>query len=299
MEVWRLRMREHAQAAYVHLFVNEGEGGGATRPHTHAQLVALDFVPALIARERERFGAYASRRWASSCSTTSSPRRCGGASASSRSTTRRCCSSPYAARAALPADGRAAPPPHALRGRRADPARDAPRGAGTPRAPLGDKPAAEPLDPHRAARRRALLLADRHRSAAARDLAGLELGSGLRLNMRHARAGRRASCARREGARPARLARRRAVEGETVARSARDSSSCSGSGTTTAAADRRPPGREDPRAARVRRRRGADNEPLGEREVLCVSQFTLLRRHRRGQPPELRGAAAPSRRSAL
>ncbi|HEU4702642.1 MAG TPA: DUF4921 family protein, partial [Conexibacter sp.] len=30
-------------------------------PHTHAQLYALDFVPAAVARERERFGAYAVR----------------------------------------------------------------------------------------------------------------------------------------------------------------------------------------------------------------------------------------------
>ncbi len=61
MEVWRERMREHAQAACLHLFVNEGERAGASRAHTHAQLVALEFVPALIARERERFGAYAAQ----------------------------------------------------------------------------------------------------------------------------------------------------------------------------------------------------------------------------------------------
>src|SRR5206468_940370 len=30
-------------------------------PHTHAQLYALDFVPADVARERERFGAHAAR----------------------------------------------------------------------------------------------------------------------------------------------------------------------------------------------------------------------------------------------
>jgi UDPglucose--hexose-1-phosphate uridylyltransferase len=59
MEVWRLRMRAHAAAACLHLFVNEGAQAGASRAHTHAQLIALDFVPALIARERERFGAYA------------------------------------------------------------------------------------------------------------------------------------------------------------------------------------------------------------------------------------------------
>jgi UDPglucose--hexose-1-phosphate uridylyltransferase len=61
VEVWRTRMRAHPQAACLHLFVNEGERGGATRAHTHAQLLALDFVPALIARERERFGAYAAQ----------------------------------------------------------------------------------------------------------------------------------------------------------------------------------------------------------------------------------------------
>ncbi len=61
MEVWRARMREHQGAACVHLFVNEGEAAGASRSHTHAQLVALEFVPALIARERERFGAYAAQ----------------------------------------------------------------------------------------------------------------------------------------------------------------------------------------------------------------------------------------------
>lgn len=61
VEVWRERMRAHPQAACLHLFVNERPGGGASRTHTHAQLLALDFVPALIARERERFGAYATQ----------------------------------------------------------------------------------------------------------------------------------------------------------------------------------------------------------------------------------------------
>jgi UDPglucose--hexose-1-phosphate uridylyltransferase len=44
-----------------HLIVNEGRSAGASLPHTHAQLYAFDFVPAAIARERERFGAYAVR----------------------------------------------------------------------------------------------------------------------------------------------------------------------------------------------------------------------------------------------
>jgi UDPglucose--hexose-1-phosphate uridylyltransferase len=61
MDVWRERMRAHADAAYVHVIVNERREAGASLPHTHAQLYALDFVPAAIARERERFGAYAAR----------------------------------------------------------------------------------------------------------------------------------------------------------------------------------------------------------------------------------------------
>lgn len=60
-EVWRERMRAHHEAAYVHLIVNERREAGASLPHTHAQLYALDFVPAAVARERERFGAYATR----------------------------------------------------------------------------------------------------------------------------------------------------------------------------------------------------------------------------------------------
>jgi UDPglucose--hexose-1-phosphate uridylyltransferase len=58
MSVWRERMRAHAPAAYVHVIVNEGKEAGASLPHTHAQLYALPFVPAAVARERERFTAY-------------------------------------------------------------------------------------------------------------------------------------------------------------------------------------------------------------------------------------------------
>ncbi|HEY1540674.1 MAG TPA: hypothetical protein VGF63_14825 [Solirubrobacteraceae bacterium] len=56
VDVWRSRMREHDDAAYVHVGVDED----ATE-HTHAQLHALAFVPAAVARERERFGAHAVR----------------------------------------------------------------------------------------------------------------------------------------------------------------------------------------------------------------------------------------------
>jgi UDPglucose--hexose-1-phosphate uridylyltransferase len=61
MDVWRERMREHSGAAYVQLIVNERREAGASLPHTHAQLYALDFVPATVARERERAGAYNTR----------------------------------------------------------------------------------------------------------------------------------------------------------------------------------------------------------------------------------------------
>jgi UDPglucose--hexose-1-phosphate uridylyltransferase len=61
LSVWRERSRVHADAAYVHVIVNEGKEAGASLPHTHAQLYALPFVPAAVARERERFTAYSDR----------------------------------------------------------------------------------------------------------------------------------------------------------------------------------------------------------------------------------------------
>ncbi len=59
--VWRERIRAHASSAYVQLIVNERREAGASLPHTHAQLYALDFVPSAVARERERFSAYSTR----------------------------------------------------------------------------------------------------------------------------------------------------------------------------------------------------------------------------------------------
>lgn len=61
MEVWRERMKAHADYAYVQLIVNERREAGASLEHTHSQLYALDFVPGDVARERERCGAYARR----------------------------------------------------------------------------------------------------------------------------------------------------------------------------------------------------------------------------------------------
>jgi UDPglucose--hexose-1-phosphate uridylyltransferase len=61
VEAWRARMRAHAGSAYLQLIVNERREAGASLPHTHAQLYALDFVPATVARERERAAAYTAR----------------------------------------------------------------------------------------------------------------------------------------------------------------------------------------------------------------------------------------------
>jgi UDPglucose--hexose-1-phosphate uridylyltransferase len=58
---WRERIAAHADASYVHLIVNEGPLAGASLEHSHAQLYALPFVPATVARERERFTAYHER----------------------------------------------------------------------------------------------------------------------------------------------------------------------------------------------------------------------------------------------
>jgi UDPglucose--hexose-1-phosphate uridylyltransferase len=52
-ELWRARLRAHAGAACRHLWVSG--------PPASCQLLALDVVPAQVARERERFGAHATR----------------------------------------------------------------------------------------------------------------------------------------------------------------------------------------------------------------------------------------------
>ena len=61
VDVWRERMRAQPGAAYVHVCVDERVEAGAAHRHSHAQLHALDHVPAIVARERERFSAHAVR----------------------------------------------------------------------------------------------------------------------------------------------------------------------------------------------------------------------------------------------
>jgi UDPglucose--hexose-1-phosphate uridylyltransferase len=58
LDAWRDRVLAHTDASYVHLMVNEGRAAGASLEHTHAQLYGLQFVPTLVARERERFTAH-------------------------------------------------------------------------------------------------------------------------------------------------------------------------------------------------------------------------------------------------
>jgi UDPglucose--hexose-1-phosphate uridylyltransferase len=61
VSAWRERMLAHGDRSYLHLIVNEGPAAGASLEHSHAQLYALPFVPAQVARERERTAAYHER----------------------------------------------------------------------------------------------------------------------------------------------------------------------------------------------------------------------------------------------
>lgn len=61
VESWRERMRAHPKAPYVQLILNQGPDAGGSIEHSHAQLGATPFVPAAIARERERFASYRER----------------------------------------------------------------------------------------------------------------------------------------------------------------------------------------------------------------------------------------------
>jgi UDPglucose--hexose-1-phosphate uridylyltransferase len=57
VELWRTVMARHDAAAALHLSVQDAYHAAVSQ----AELFALDFVPAALARERERFGAYATR----------------------------------------------------------------------------------------------------------------------------------------------------------------------------------------------------------------------------------------------
>ena len=165
MDVWRERIRAHPDAAYVHLIVNERREAGASLPHTHAQLYALDFVPAAVAREREHFGAYAMR--------TMGQNLLGDLVQEEVRRRERIVAidddavllSPYAAR--LPYQLMLAPrrPRERFEDDGPDRRGAAARRAPAPRPQARRRAAAEPVGAHRAARRRPLLLAHRHRAA--------------------------------------------------------------------------------------------------------------------------------------
>ena len=103
--------------------------GGCVAPHTHAQLYALDFVPAAVARERERFGAYATRTMGGNLLADlvqQEVRRRERIVAIDEETV---LMAPYGARVPVSADDRAAHAAAPLRGRGAARRFDAPRGA--------------------------------------------------------------------------------------------------------------------------------------------------------------------------
>ena len=165
VEAWRERMRAHEDSAYLQLIVNERREAGASLPHTHAQLYALDFVPAAVARERERASAYTTRTMGQSL--------LGDLVAEEVRRRERIVAideeavlmAPYASRVPFqlmlaPRTPRARFEAGAFRGSAAA-RRTSPAGAASRL-----QPAAEPVRAHRAPRSRGVLLADRRAAAA-------------------------------------------------------------------------------------------------------------------------------------
>ena len=165
VEGWRERMRAHGDASYVHLIVNEGPLAGASLEHSHAQLYALGFVPAEIARERERSVTYHERTMGGhlleDVATEEIRRRERFVAVDDEAML----IAPWASRSPVPPPDPAAHAGAALRRgeRRRGDARDRLPGA---RRSARRRAAAQPLGPHRAARHRRVLLAHRHRPAA-------------------------------------------------------------------------------------------------------------------------------------
>ena len=155
MGTWRERMRTHAdRAEYVHLIVNDGREAGASLPHTHAQLYALRFVPAAIARERERFTAWHERTEGRNLLEDLVQEEVRLRERVVAVDSEVVALSPYAARVAVPRADRAARATGAVRGRRTarrgDAARRPPPARGGARRPAP----VQPVGAHGAARRR-------------------------------------------------------------------------------------------------------------------------------------------------
>ena len=289
-------MRVHGDAACVHLIVNERREAGASLPHTHAQLYALDFVPAAIARERERFGAYATRTMGGNLLGDLVQEEVRQRERIVAIDDEAVLMAPYGSR--LPFQLLLAPRVPRARFEDEGPAGRgaAARRAGAAGAAARGEPAAQPVGANRAARRRELLLADRHRAAA--DPPG-RARARCRAPPQHRRPRARGGRApgRVAGAMRAlvqRVSRASvAVEGRVIA--------SIGAGLLVLlgvhADDREQDA--DRLADKVRALRvfadaeGRMNEPLGDREVLCVSQFTLYGDTRRGNRPSYVAAARP------
>ena len=149
---WRTRIKAHPDAAFVHLLVNERREGGASLPHTHAQLYALPFVPAAVARERERFTAYATRTMGGNLLGDLLQEEVRMRDRIVAIDEHAVLLAPVRLAAAVPAHARPAPRARPLRGRRPDRRGAAARRAAAPAPPARRLAAAEPVDPHRAAR---------------------------------------------------------------------------------------------------------------------------------------------------
>ena len=156
---------------------------------------------------------------------------------------------------------------------------------------FGGEPAAQPLDAHRPARRRAVLLADRHRPAAA--AASPASSSAAACTSTASRPSRPPpSCASSDvrALRPARLARRRPRRRrDDRADRARASLVLLGVAPRGRRRGRRPARREaSARCASSPTPTGQMNEPLGDARGPLRQPVHALRRHPPRQPPELR-----------
>ncbi len=295
VEAWRERMRAHADAACRHLIVNERREAGASLPHTHAQLYALDFVPAAVARERERFGAYAVRTMGGNLLADYVQEEVRRRERIVAIDDEAVLMTPYASLV----------PFHLLLAPRRPRARfedEGPSGAALLhdaltrlKTRLGSSPPLNLWVRTALQRRRALLLADR-------DPAAADAPGRARARHRRARLHRAARAGRRRAARAVRALVQRVKRASVTV--ADEVTGAIGPGLlvllgvthsdTTADADRL--------AEKVRNLRvfpdaeGRMNEPLGEREVLCISQFTLYGDTRKGNRPAYVDAA-PGRTS--
>ncbi len=299
MEAWRERMRAHPEAACLHLIVNEGHEGGASLPHTHAQLYALDFVPAAIARERERFGAHAVRTMGGNLLgdlvQEEVRRRERLVAVDDEAVLVR----PVRLPRPVPAAARAPPAARPLRGRRPARRRAARRRPAAAARALRRDARAQPLGAHGAPRRRPLLLADRRRPAP--------------RPARRARARqRRAPVHRRPGAggrgAPRRLMRalvQRVASAAVTVHGEEVGAIGPGLLVLLGITHDDDAGRADKLADKLRALRifpdaeGRMNEPLGDREVLCISQFTLYGDARKGNRPSYVDAARPEHAEPL